>query len=344
MNFIETILPELVQGLSVSIPVLVAAFIYISQQRSISKERFMLERKLKEKELHQMDYFSHINSRESERGEKYSPKILEELLYKLSKLEKKIITSSHASNQIDIKKLSDKIDSLVSNSIKPDNNIERKIKVNSDIPEKIISELSHALNTPLSQIEISSSLLLSENNINKDNKNSIQSIINSVDVCKSFLGAYRELIISNSAGVWNPESISIAITSASEVYFLKHKKKIILKVDLPKTIEGYSNNYILAIILPLIENAVEANKENSFIDIKFDQSENANLFTVTNEPVTPPLNNQNIYKDGFTTKEGNLGIGLTSVKHLLSSIQGTNITHSFKNELLTFTITIPRRI
>ncbi len=162
-------------------------------------------------------------------------------------------------------------------------------------------------------------------------------------MCKAFLGAFRELVVSGSAAVWNPNSITEALKSATQVYASSQNKEINLNLDLPTTIEGYSNNYISALVLPLLENAIESSKQGSLVDVKFTQKDRKNFLHVTNEPEQQPGGSE-IYEQGFTTKDGHEGTGLTSVKHLLSAFRGASLDHKFESGLATFTISLPRRV
>ena len=324
---------ELIKLAAPAIWILPTAYILFLYLRRRDYERLEMERRMKMEELDQLRYLDHKRTREFDKEDRYNPKIQEELLFRLHKLED--ILSTHRVGPQN-KELSVRLDSILSA-------VTQSQEKSIGSSEQLIRELSHSLNTPLSQIEVSASLALSTDDNQDDLKESIRSIADSVQVCKAFLGAYRELIISGAAAVWNPKSINNAVESASKVYAISRNKDVNLDLDLPEAIEGYSNNYITALILPLLENAVESNKEGKLITIKHSQTAEKNQLLIINEPQEEPGGDE-IYEQGFTTKKNHEGTGLTSVRHLLTAHQGAGLKHKFKSNLITFTVTLPRRI
>jgi signal transduction histidine kinase len=324
---------ELIKLMAPAVWILPTAYLLFYFLRRRDYERFDMERRIKIEELDQQRYFEHKKTREFDKEDRYNPKLQEELLFRLHKLED-ILSTLHVEPQD--KDLSLRLDSILSA-------VTQSQEKPSGSAEQLIRELSHSLNTPLSQIEVSASIALSTIDGQDELAKSIRSILDSVEVCKAFLGAFRELVISGSAAVWNPKSIEVAVVSASKVYADSINKKITLEVDLPETIEGYSNNYITALVLPILENAIESNKQGMGVTVNFLQEGDKNQILVINEPQNEPGDDE-IYEQGFTTKEDHEGTGLTSVRHLLSAYRGASLEHNFKTQLATFTITFPRRV
>jgi sensor histidine kinase regulating citrate/malate metabolism len=60
---------------------------------------------------------------------------------------------------------------------------------------------------------------------------------------------------------------------------------------------------------------------------------------VRNTPKSLPKSNE-IYDEGFTTKNNHDGLGFSIVKHLLTSQAGSSITHKIDGKTITFTITL----
>jgi signal transduction histidine kinase len=324
---------ELIKLIAPAIWLLPLAYLLLTYLRRRDNERFDMERRLKMEELEQLRYFDHKRAREFDKEDRYNPKLQEEVLFRLHRLED-ILSSLKVEPQG--KELSVRLDSILSA-------VTQSQEKPAESSEQLIRELSHSLNTPLSQIEVSASLALSTYDEENELSESIRSISDSVQVCKAFLGAYRELVISGSAAVWNPKSIGKAVASASKVYSASRNKQISLESDLPITIEGYSNNYITALILPILENAIESSRQDTVVKINFSQEGEKNQLSIINEPETNPGGNE-IYQQGFTTKEDHEGTGLTSVKHLLSAYQGASLNHDYEAGMATFTITLPRRV
>lgn len=214
-----------------------------------------------------------------------------------------------------------------------------------DRSSTLVRELSHTLHTPLSQIEAATLSLISQSSngktINSGLSKSLDSIQTSLNICKSVLAAYRELVLMvRSSTTWSPTSLAQALTSAANLYINNVKKKLTFKVNMPDEIHGYSNNYVVAILLPIIENAVEAGRNGSEISILGKDNNDNYLIEVTNV-TDSPIKSTDIYKDGFSTKPGHLGSGLTIVKHLLTAYSGSSISHKMDNSIVTFYVKLP---
>jgi signal transduction histidine kinase len=214
---------------------------------------------------------------------------------------------------------------------------------------QIVREISHSLNTPLSHIEvIASSNISMDTSIKLDKQNiqrSFESCLSSIKICKSVIAAYRELtLVAGSSTMWSPNSLKESVISASKIYMSNIKKKIPLKAELPETVEGYSNNFVVSILLPLVENAIESNKNNCPIEIysKKEKETDNYLINIVNRPNELPLTDE-IYKTGYTTKENHDGLGLSLVRNLLSTQRNAKIEHSILDDKIIFTITLPVR-
>lgn len=212
----------------------------------------------------------------------------------------------------------------------------------SDQNSTLIRELSHTLNTPLSQIEAKALTIKSQQSTSPELSKSIDSILTSINLCKATLSGYRELILvidSSSAG--SPASLAQIIESAANFYSDSNQKSIIFNIDLPQQVEGYSNNWLTTLILPLLENAVEASPPASEITIQGRSNNGSYLFEITNLTTShPPLDE--MYGNGFTNKkEPHSGTGLTIVQHLLTAHRGASINHKYENNKITFRISLP---
>ena len=86
---------------------------------------------------------------------------------------------------------------------------------------EIVRELSHSLHTPLSQIE-AATLSLSSSLMNQEDGAVLDRIRSSAEICKAFLGAFRELTsVAQAARSWTPDSIASILHSAVQVYSSK---------------------------------------------------------------------------------------------------------------------------
>ena len=194
-----------------------------------------------------------------------------------------------------------------------------------------IRELFHSLMTPISQIEISTDIV--KERIDKSDKVSLESldaIDKGVKLLYAFLFAYRQVVFAGYAS--NSEdklTINEGIDSAKIVYESNLSKKVSLqKSNVPNEIKGLSNNFVLAILLPLLENAVYATNVGQEISIEYKKKDNDHIFTIQN-PVNKPIIIDNLYKDGFSSKTENgkphIGIGLSAVRALIEKKMGSSL-------------------
>lgn len=286
--------------------------------------------------------------------ERYLPEIYKEIPYLISQSVRKEI--NNILPNIIRKELSELKNNEI-NIYNPKSSTDESLTEinNSSDSELLIRQLSHALFTPLSQIEasrINMSTFIEAANSSEDRQllSSLDTINSSINICKSTLIAYRELTnISGSSNLWTPECLSKMLEESGNVYRKKLNRNIGLEIDLPQSIEEYSNNHISALLFPVLENAIEASKENSVVVIKGSQIENMFEITIENSAISPPPSDE-IYKDGYTTKHNqetekrHQGTGLTITQNLLSAYRDTSINHEVNGDTVTFKIKLPTRI
>ncbi|MEM8722758.1 MAG: GHKL domain-containing protein [Cyanobacteria bacterium P01_G01_bin.39] len=282
--------------------------------------------------------------------ERYLPEIYKEIPYLISQSVRKEI--KNVLPNIIRKELS----KLRSNEVHIyDSESSTEINYNSD-SELLIRQLSHVLFTPLSAIEASSiniHAFIKASNFSENQQllSSLDTINSSTKICKSTLIAYRELInILGASNSWNPESLSKMLEESGNVYKKILNRNVGLQIEFPQSIKGYSNNHISALLFPVLENAIEASKENSVVVIKGSQTENMFETTIENSTLSPPPLGRTIYEDGYTTKHNektekkDQGTGLTITQSLLSAYRDASINHDVNGDTVIFKIKLPTRI
>jgi len=308
---------------------------YFWKNLKFQKERLNFERKIKEMDydMKREDMYRYrMNSHREESEYNYLPKIVEEIPY----LIEKAINNSQKQYQYELRKI---IDSNFVNINSKISNINTKDETNL-LSKQLIREISHSLNTPFSLIEVTVDNTLKEEST-ATIKDSLLTIKSSINICKSFMASFRELVlIASSSNVWNPDSLVGSIRSAFGMYRQKNNSvdNFIVR-NLPEKINGFTNNYILSLLLPLLENAIESAVSKSNIEISYEKQENVIKLIVTNTPTSLPKTNE-IYESGFTTKKNHEGLGLSTVKHLLESQHNSKLEHIIKDKNLSFIITL----
>ncbi|MDZ7753786.1 MAG: hypothetical protein U5S82_19610 [Gammaproteobacteria bacterium] len=170
--------------------------------------------------------------------ERYIPKLLEEIPYRTSKEVSQVVSEQiykiiKDGLQEQSLQLTNKIDSYQTNE-------------NSHFTsnKQLIREIAHSLNTPLSQIEASAEILATSFDLDSKNSKTINSIKSSVDLCKAFISAYRQMIlVTGYSGGWEPKSIKESILSACEIYSESVNANLDIKVEVPNKI-GSSGKFV----------------------------------------------------------------------------------------------------
>ena len=153
--------------------------------------------------------------------------------------------------------------------------------------ESIIREIAHSLNTPLAQIEAT---VLALKVHSEEQKRAIGGLLDATQICKSFLAAFREAAVSvEGCGSVGACSLSDSLKAAAKVYGTRVRKEFQLQVDMPDRLPEYDNNYVLAILLPILENAIEAVTQNGKVMMVGLPQKEANVISISNDTVIKTL-------------------------------------------------------
>jgi signal transduction histidine kinase len=207
--------------------------------------------------------------------------------------------------------------------------------------QSLIREISHALYTPLSRIDaIATNVLATKPGAEISEK--MNKAKSAVDICNTYLTAYRNLIhISDKSPYWRPDSLKEAIAASAAVYADQLEKNLDIKVIAPDVTERVSNVYLLALLLPIIENAIEASANNDSISICV-TAEEGNLRGDVSNRIHAQFPGDDVFRPGFTTKEGGHdGLGLTIVLSLLSAFSGGSVVYQIDDNSVMFSIRLP---
>ena len=208
----------------------------------------------------------------------------------------------------------------------------------------IVSEMAHSMKTPLAHLEgvielLRRSPVLAES----EEANVLNEMNTSVNICKATLAAYREVTrVADQIEPRATDSLGEALEAMHKIYTRQAGKRTKLEVTVPNLVGGYSNNYMLAILFPLLENAVEASPRTAMISITSEQDRNHIKFIVKND-VEHPVDLQRIGVRGQSSKPGHDGLGISVVKHLVSEHRGASTSFESKDNQFVFRIRLPRR-
>ncbi|WP_274007797.1 ATP-binding protein [Curtobacterium poinsettiae] len=205
----------------------------------------------------------------------------------------------------------------------------------SDPTVLVVREISHSLNTPLSQAEIALALLGESAALSVDDRLALGRAATSVAVSQSFIQAFR--IVAGGDMAWegdDDESIGDLLTRATSVLGVPEGN---VTLDLPSGL-AYRPAFVVAILLPLIENAIEASSPEEVV-VTGSRTSSAISLTVENPSETPI--DPRSFESGFSSKPSNEGLGLGVVQRLVRSVPEATVSYSGSGGGVIFTVVLP---
>ncbi|MCL2079975.1 MAG: GHKL domain-containing protein [Oscillospiraceae bacterium] len=273
---------------------------------------------------------------------KYDFRLFEEY-YELSQ-------RSMSKNKMQFEELNAKIDKLSKILVDKPLEIVESIDIISDntqssmgqYNQSIVREIAHLIKTPLLTINTTIKNLQSNKNehLSDIQKGKMAIIRDNVQTINLIIDAYRKLETLSETSVSDAivPHLKTAIISLCESSGKSIKTQI---GDFPEKLSVHGNNVITILLLPLINNAIEASPENSDLKVFCNEKTEGYLITVENKCKVPPKQND-LDKDGFSTKpEG--GEGLRSIRRIAKSIGiKFKIVAYNKDKKVIATLTIPK--
>ncbi|MFT9477039.1 sensor histidine kinase [Streptomyces sp. Mo3] len=204
---------------------------------------------------------------------------------------------------------------------------------------RLIQEIAHSLRTPLAQIEAAAISIELRGHAESA---AIQRIRSGVEICKCFISAYRNHgRVQEKVGNSPNDSNSKILESAIEFYREASNKTLSAELhDIPASLSGYSNDFVIAVLLPLLENAVEASPEGDKVSLEFTRDQHFANFIVTNT-FTGNAPGVNVFDRGYTTKSNHQGVGLSVSKGLIEGFAGGELKMDVENKKVKFTVSLP---
>lgn len=323
-------------------------------RRLLSEDRFKIPPSREELRsiLLSENYYNELRTRSNIDNSGYLLEEMSERLQSIIRKEfKKNISNINIEQSNDINKIKTLVQSVNDIKATVESEIQNKVIDSFNRPDYstqkvFIRELYHYLMTPLSQINAASITLGTLINFNSDNPKitrNINAIKAGVDLCQSVLTAYRQLaFIAYKNNEEDRITLLKGINSAELLYQEYNAKSI--KTDhlnIPNSISGYSNNFILSILLPLIENSICASKNENTFSIEFVGEEKFYSF-ILNNTTEKDINIKNFYKEGYSSKNNHEGTGLSTVRNLIENISGSSLKFEKNNGKIITKLNLPK--
>ncbi|WBQ05308.1 sensor histidine kinase [Kribbella sp. CA-293567] len=201
-------------------------------------------------------------------------------------------------------------------------NLDNTRAVGSATAAELMREVSHALNTPLAQIE----LTLEE--IYPDVKSADRALLRdaeqSIAIARAVVHSYRVLTEYVNIDEEDPGELSNLVRSVFKAARAQsNRAAVALTVSIPERVEGYGNYFVISLLLPLLQNAAEAAPDGSVVRVSFGRGTTRILLEVRND-CSDPGGSRDAAAMLRSNKSGagHMGIGLKSVSTLLSRTRG----------------------
>jgi signal transduction histidine kinase len=211
---------------------------------------------------------------------------------------------------------------------------------------RIIAELNHALQTPLRGLDYALRNLanLSDDVLLQERGERLADMMTMLDNCTSALATFRVLVDTVASVPARQPSLDEAIRAFSGS--VRHPSGDPVSIDfagLPDRVDGFSNHYLLTMLQPLVENAIEGCVPGGTVEITFADHGDAVEFTVFN-PVDHAVDKEVLFKPGRTTKDRDRhqGLGVSIVERLTEFRRG-NLSADTTDAGVRMRVVLPRR-
>lgn len=207
----------------------------------------------------------------------------------------------------------------------------------------LTSNIKHTLTTPLSQIQINCEVLKPK--LEGEELDKIMRIDNYSKICLSVINAYVEATTVSSLPSFL--GLNAAISEYANVICIQNKlDNVKLRIEaLPDIIEGYSSNYIFALIIPLLQNALVASPANTEVLISYKGTiEGLICIDISNQCKDEVPTIDQLNTTGFSSKSNHTGVGIQSVRNLISLVKGSTLNYQVESDQVIVTIKLKTRV
>ena len=123
-----------------------------------------------------------------------------------------------------------------------------------------------------------------------------------------------------------------------------HKEKLEIEYDgLPDRIEGYTNNQILTLLQPLIQNAIYASPDDGKVKILYKLEDDNIVLKVINKVAGTLPSLEELNTIGYSSKENHKGIGIQTVRNQLRLLAAEALSYHLDNDTITAVILLKRK-
>jgi signal transduction histidine kinase len=206
---------------------------------------------------------------------------------------------------------------------------------------RIVAEMNHALQTPLNTLRFAISNLedLPDEVVLAERAERLAAMTGSLNLCFSALITFRGLVERAAAVPTSQPSLHEAIRAVSAMY---PTSPVTVDFDaVPDQVTGFSNHYLVIMLQPLVENAIEGCRPGDTVKVSFADGRDKVEFTVYN-PVDHPVDGEILFAPEATTKNGHQGLGVPIAQRLAELARG-KLTAEIADTGVRMHVELPRR-
>ncbi len=227
------------------------------------------------------------------------------------------------------------------------------------IQKRFISDISHELKTPLTNIKGFSIAIEDSLKESSDNKLDLSSffkiIYSNISKIEALIHDFLEYSKYERSKILNKSSVDIN-SLLNEIFlemdFLIKSKNVLFNIDstnLKSTIINIDKDKVKVILKNIIENAIIYNKKNPEININFSDSSNYYLIAIKDNGIgISDIEKVNIFNRFYRVDDARpiniagSGLGLSIVSEIMKNYNGTISIESTIDVGSTFTLSIPK--
>ncbi|GGS54445.1 ATP-binding protein [Actinokineospora fastidiosa] len=209
---------------------------------------------------------------------------------------------------------------------------------------RIVAELNHALQTPLRGLGYAVRNLenLPDEVLIEERAKRLADMAAMLDSCTAALATFRGLVTTVASVPSRQPSLNEAVRAFGDSIPSPNDEPIAINiVGLPDRVDGFSNHYLLTMLQPLVENAIEGCVPGGTVEITCIDHGDAVEFTVFN-PVDRPVDQDVLFAPRRTTKDGHQGLGVSIVSRLAEFERG-DLTADTTDTGVRMRVVLPRR-
>lgn len=212
--------------------------------------------------------------------------------------------------------------------------------------DRLMAELAHSLATPMSGLK---ARILSMCEAHSDKTDSelhteLIALKTRVETCEAVLATFRR--VNQTAATdrgYRLVSIADTIRLAHHDTDQRLRLNTRLESNIPDSVRGFENAFLATLLLPLLENAIEASPASGTVTLKFADKTKYVTFEVINA-IREPVSMDKVQMPGGSTKVGHEGLGFPTAQWLAQSIRGGNATANVSDNEFWVLVRLPRRM